>query len=102
MFELADDRYEPVPAHKIFLVTFSDVFRVMLNGTWIEKNEVKICDASPSAFKEILQFIYLDFDNGCLNVKGWSLFAKEDIAEKQYVIEYKGEVIDRVKFNLSM
>ncbi|XP_055317517.1 BTB/POZ domain-containing protein 6-like [Sitodiplosis mosellana] len=54
-----NDQYERIPAHKVLLATASDVFRTMLNGSWLEKDEAKIVDASPSAFKEFLQFIYL-------------------------------------------
>ncbi|XP_055317509.1 BTB/POZ domain-containing protein 2-like isoform X2 [Sitodiplosis mosellana] len=54
-----NDQYERIPAHKLLLANASDVFRSMLNGSWLEKEEAKIVDASPSAFKEFLQFIYL-------------------------------------------
>ncbi|XP_055306482.1 uncharacterized protein LOC129570785 [Sitodiplosis mosellana] len=58
-FEIADGQYERVPAHKIFLITASDVFRTMFNGTWDENDEVEIVDASVVEFKEFLQFFYL-------------------------------------------
>lgn len=48
-----------IPAHKFLLVAASEVFRVMFNELWKEKNEVEIEDASPDAFKEFLQCIYL-------------------------------------------
>lgn len=47
-----------MPAHKVLLATASDVFRAMFNGSYIEKTEVKIADASVGAFEEFLQFIY--------------------------------------------
>lgn len=31
--------------------------------------------------------------------KGWGLFAREDIARGKFVIEYIGEVIDKIEFN---
>lgn len=59
VFELDDGQHERIPAHKNFLAFTSTVFYAMFNADWIEKSEVKIVDASPSAFKEFLQFIYL-------------------------------------------
>ncbi|XP_055317520.1 uncharacterized protein LOC129576431 [Sitodiplosis mosellana] len=59
IFESADGQCEHIPAHKLLLVTASDVFRTMFNRTWQEKDEVKIVDASVEAFKEFLQFFYL-------------------------------------------
>lgn len=59
IFELADGQYERIPVHKILLAITSDVFRVMFNGSWRDKNEVEIIDASTDAFKEFLQFFYL-------------------------------------------
>lgn len=50
---------ERIPAHKIILANASDYFRAMFSGNWIEKSEVEVPDASPAAFKEFLQFIYL-------------------------------------------
>lgn len=43
----------------MLLATASEVFQVMINGSWKEKNEVEIVDASADAFKEFLQFVYL-------------------------------------------
>lgn len=48
-----------IPAHKNLLGIASDVFRVMFNGSWKEKTEVEIVDATFEAFKEFLQFFYL-------------------------------------------
>lgn len=58
-FKSSDGQYERIPVHKILLAIASDVFRAMFNGSWREKNEVEIIDASADAFKEFLQFIYL-------------------------------------------
>lgn len=60
LFASDDEDVERVPAHKIFLIAASDDFRVMFNGQWKEKDEVKIVDASVGAFKEFLQFFYTD------------------------------------------
>lgn len=48
-----------IPAHKL-LLSASDVFQKMFNGSWKEVNEVKVVDASVEAFKEFLQFFYLN------------------------------------------
>lgn len=50
---------ERVPAHKVLLST-SDVFQTMFNGSWKDEKDVEIVDASADAFKEFLQFFYLD------------------------------------------
>ncbi|XP_055326620.1 kelch-like protein 20 [Sitodiplosis mosellana] len=60
IFESNDNHVERVPAHKILLMAASDVFRVMFNGQWKEKDEVEIADTSVSVFKEFLQFFYID------------------------------------------
>lgn len=59
--EFADTHFvfesgERIPANKNILGIVSDVFRVMFNGSYIEKTEMKIVDASVNAFKEFLQF----------------------------------------------
>lgn len=54
-----DDKGEEVPAHKLLLGAASPVFKVMMNGDWLEKKIVKITDFHACAFKELLQFIYL-------------------------------------------
>lgn len=54
-----DGQDERIPAHKILLISMSDVFRAMFNDSWIEKDEVTIVDASAAAFREFLQFSYL-------------------------------------------
>ncbi|XP_055301659.1 uncharacterized protein LOC129568118 [Sitodiplosis mosellana] len=56
----ANDDYERVSAHKMLLMAASDVFATMFNGTWKEKDEVEITDASVAVFKEFLQFFYFD------------------------------------------
>lgn len=48
-----------IPVHKFPLASVSDVFQVMFNGSWKEKVDVEIVDASAEAFKEFLQFFYL-------------------------------------------
>lgn len=49
-----------IPAHKCHLVVISNVFNAMFSGSWKEKDDVEIVDASLPAFKEFLQFFYCD------------------------------------------
>lgn len=63
IFEKKDGEYDRVPAHKLVLSSASEVFQTMFNGSWKEKDEVKIGDAPVSAFREFLQFFYLDHAN---------------------------------------
>ncbi|KAG4079528.1 hypothetical protein HA402_005225 [Bradysia odoriphaga] len=51
---------ERIPANKIILSTGSKVFETMFYGSMAEGDDVKISDVSPSAFREFLQFFYLD------------------------------------------
>lgn len=59
IFESDDGEFKRVPAHKLLLGA-SDVLRTMFNGTWKEISEVLIVDSSLEAFKEFLQFFYLE------------------------------------------
>ncbi|XP_055301666.1 BTB/POZ domain-containing protein 2-like [Sitodiplosis mosellana] len=59
VFESKDHRIDRIPAHKAHLMAASDVFEKMFNGSWKEKNEVKIVDVSVAGFTEFLQFFYL-------------------------------------------
>lgn len=54
------DYLESVPAHKILLSMGSPVFETMFYGSLKEKSTIPIVDASADAFKEFLQFFYLD------------------------------------------
>lgn len=60
VFELCNGLSDRIPAHKNLLIATSEVFRVMFNGSWKEKHDVLIVDASPTAFREFLQFFYYD------------------------------------------
>lgn len=60
IIKLKDKTVVEVPAHLNVLTTGSDVFKKMFNESWKEKSEVVIVDATASAFKEFLQFFYLD------------------------------------------
>lgn len=51
---------ERIPANKMILSTGSKVFETMFYGSMAEVDEVIILDVSSSAFKEFLQFFYLD------------------------------------------
>lgn len=57
-----DEHCERIPAHKLFLITGSDVFHIMFDGFWKEKDdhEVRIVDATAAAFKVFLQFFYMN------------------------------------------
>lgn len=57
-----DELCERIPAHKLFLITGSDVFQIMFDGFWKEKDdhEVRIVDATAAAFKVFLQFFYMN------------------------------------------
>lgn len=49
-----------IPAHKNILSVGSMVFDAMFYGSLIEKDDILIVDASADAFKEFLQFFYLN------------------------------------------
>lgn len=55
-----DNEIEKVPAHRAILATASPVFRQMLFGPLKEGDTIKIIDTNAAAFKEFLQFFYLD------------------------------------------
>lgn len=54
------DHSEKVSAHKIILSLDSPVFDRMFFGSMKEQGDVQIVDASVAAFKEFLQFFYLN------------------------------------------
>ncbi|XP_031637085.1 BTB/POZ domain-containing protein 1-like [Contarinia nasturtii] len=60
IFESANGPDQSIPVHKLFLVTASEVFGSMFNESWHEKDQVKIDDAPIAAYKEFLQFFYLN------------------------------------------
>lgn len=60
IFNSNDSECIKIAAHKILLTQSSSVFLTMFNGSWEENDEVEITDASVDAFKEFLQFFYLD------------------------------------------
>lgn len=55
-----DEETEKVPAQKYILAASSPVFHAMFFGSIKEKDVVKIADSYPDAFKEFLQFCYLE------------------------------------------
>lgn len=55
-----EDESERVPAHKMLLAIRSDVFEAMFFGEMKETGDITIVDASADAFKEFLQFFYLN------------------------------------------
>lgn len=61
VFKDADiDQSEKFPAHKIILSLDSPVFDRMFFGSIQEQGDVQIVDAPADAFREFLQFFYLD------------------------------------------
>ncbi|XP_055301664.1 uncharacterized protein LOC129568121 [Sitodiplosis mosellana] len=83
VFESKDGEVDRIPAHKMLLVAASKVFLKMFNGSWKEKEEVNIVDASAAAFREFLQFFYLDHVNLTIEnvAKVLNLGQMYDIAE---------------------
>lgn len=55
-----DDDVQKVPAHKCILASASPVFNKMFFGPMKEKDAVHIVDSRADAFREFLQFFYLD------------------------------------------
>lgn len=51
---------ERVPAHKSILSSASDAFDSMLYGPLAEDGDIRLPDTAPEAFKDFLQFCYLD------------------------------------------
>lgn len=60
IFPVDADYPESIVAHKNLLSAGSPVFDAMFYGSLIEGNEIPIVDASPGAFKEFLQFFYMN------------------------------------------
>lgn len=60
VFETGNEKEERVPAHKYILGIGSAVFHSMFYGSLQEEGDIKIMDATIDAFKEFLQFFYLD------------------------------------------
>lgn len=58
VIESPGGKTERIPSHKLLLITYSEVFNAMFNGSWTENDDVKIVDSSPDAFREFLQFFY--------------------------------------------
>lgn len=55
-----NDEIDIVPAHKLILTKGSKVFHTMFNGSLPEEDVVRIGDATVAAFKQFLQFFYMD------------------------------------------
>lgn len=60
VFDIDTDHPVKVPAHKAILSLDNPVFDAMFYGSIKEKGDIPISDASAVAFKEFLQFFYLD------------------------------------------
>ncbi|XP_055303759.1 BTB/POZ domain-containing protein 3-like isoform X3 [Sitodiplosis mosellana] len=93
----SNDHIERVPAHKILLMAASDVFVKMFNGSWKEKDEVKIVDMSAAAFKEFLQFFYF----GEVNLTMENIAAVMNLGEMYNVTECLAVCSKFLKNNLN-
>lgn len=60
LLETNDGKIDRIPAHKAILTTGSKVFETMFYGSIPEGSEVKIPNGNSAAFKEFLQFFYID------------------------------------------
>lgn len=56
--ESGNESQEIVPAHKIILALYSPVFRTMFYGSLPEPADIRITDATPHGFTELIRFIY--------------------------------------------
>lgn len=59
IFSNSDGTYEQVPVHKMFLTSASEVFDVLFREDWKKCDEAELFDVSAAAFKDFLQFFYL-------------------------------------------
>lgn len=51
---------EVIPAHRCILAALSPKYKAQFYGALAEKDVIKVADISPAAFKEFLQFFYMD------------------------------------------
>lgn len=77
---------ERIPAHKIILTTMSPWFQTMFLGSLPEGAEVDMSEGklTADAFKEFLQFFYMDVDNVILtmeNIDGVIDLAKQSLTD---------------------
>lgn len=54
------EQYERIPAHKFLLIAMNQIIQKRFTESWKDKPEIRITDASPDAFKDFLQFFYLN------------------------------------------
>lgn len=89
VFQSANNPIVRVPAHKSMLVDLSKVFRSKFYGPLKEIGDVKIVDASPIAFRQFLQFFYLDeIELSIATIKDvLNLGQKYDVADCQSICE---------------
>lgn len=105
LFEETDEKGQEIqlmiPAHKYVLASASSVFRAMFYGPLRELSDVKISDCTYEAFKEFLQFFYMESPdlNGKYMLEVTCLVDKYDIreclphCEKMLKIKWKKETI---------
>lgn len=97
MFDV-DGEIQKVPANKIILAILSPVFEKMFFGLMKESKEVEIVDASAGAFKEFLQFFYLD--KVTLSMENIEAVAR--LADKYDVMDCVNTCAEFVKEKLSL
>lgn len=86
-----------IPAHKNILFAMSQVFAVMLNGCWKEKDEIHIVDASSAAFGEFLQFFYLDE----VELSMENIAEVINLAQKYNVVECLNACVRFLEYNMT-
>lgn len=95
---IVDGKTEKIPADKRRLACLSPVFEKMFYGSIKEGDEVKIVDASAEAFKEFLQFFYLD--DVTLTMRNIETIAR--LADKYDVLERISACANFLKNQLSI
>lgn len=60
VYFVCGEKCDRIPAHKMVLSMASKVFDRDLNGEWDKKEEIELSETSTEAFKDFLQFFYLN------------------------------------------
>lgn len=92
-----DGEIENVPANKAILAAISSVFNRMFFGVLKEAGDVEIVDASADAFKEFLQFFYLNK----VNLTMENIEAVARLADKYDVAQFLNACAQLFKMKMS-